>query len=330
MFKLRFAVLALALAVAMTASAWAQNQYIGYVYPAGGQQGATFPIRLGGQALVNPAQVVVSGEGVSVRLVEHYRVLGNQELGLLQQQLAELRKPETTLDDIMAAKMAWHEFPAPIGPPSDAGAEEGILCSVCGRLNPLDATVCTDCNAKLEKPAEAPKPAATDAKEDAAKSEKEIGKQNLIERLQRRFAEDERTPAVASQSELIFAEVTIDPDAKPGRREIRVVTKRGISNALPFYVGQVPEVARKPMKTMQLPVLGREHLAQRKRPPEEVVLRIPVPCTMNGQIAAGEVNRYRFSATADLGQSPRLDPLRPRRRARLVPGRAEAARCQGQ
>lgn len=298
MFKLRFAVLALALAVAMTASAWAQNQYIGYVYPAGGQQGATFPIRLGGQALVNPAQVVVSGEGVSVRLVEHYRVLGNQELGLLQQQLAALRKPETTLDDIMAAKMAWHEFPAPIGPPSDAGAEEGILCSVCGRLNPLDATVCTDCNAKLEKPAAAPKPAATDAKEDAAKSEKEIGKQNLIERLQRRFAEDERTPAVASQSELIFAEVTIDPDAKPGRREIRVVTKRGISNALPFYVGQVPEVARKPMKTMQLPVLGREHLAQRKRPPEEVVLRIPVPCTMNGQIAAGEVNRYRFSATA--------------------------------
>ncbi len=124
-----------------------------------------------------------------------------------------------------------------------------------------------------------------------------MAKQKLIERIQRRFAEDERTPAVRSQTELVFAEVTVAPDAKPGRREIRVITKRGISNPLPFYVGQVPEVARKPMKTMQLPVLGKEYLAQRKRPPEEEELRITVPCTMNGQIAAGEVNRYRFQAS---------------------------------
>jgi hypothetical protein len=62
-------------------------------------------------------------------------------------------------------------------------------------------------------------------------------------------------------------------------------------------VGQVPEIARKPMKTCQLPVLGKEHLAQRKRPPEEVELRVKVPCTMNGQIAPGEMNRYRFRAS---------------------------------
>ena len=296
MKNLRFAILGLAASVALLSSAWAQNQHIGFVYPAGGQQDTTFPIRLGGQALQHPAQVVVSGEGVSVRLVDYYRVMGNQELGLLQQQLSALRKQETTVDDVMASKMAWWEFPAPIGPPSAAEEEEGILCSACGRVNPPDATVCLDCSVKLEKPAAAPKPAATEAKEEQPKSEQEIGKQNLIDRIQRVFAEDERTPAVRSQAELVFAEVTIEPDAKPGRREIRVVTTRGISNALPFYVGQVPEVARKPMKTMQFPVLGREHLAQRKRPPEEVVLRIPVPCTMNGQLAAGEVNRYRFSA----------------------------------
>jgi hypothetical protein len=29
----------------------------------------------------------------------------------------------------------------------------------------------------------------------------------------------------------------VSPDAKPGRREIRVITKRGVSNPLPFYVG---------------------------------------------------------------------------------------------
>ncbi len=111
------------------------------------------------------------------------------------------------------------------------------------------------------------------------------------------FADDERNPAVRSQTELVFAEVTVTPEAKPGRREIRVITKRGVSNPLPFYVGQVPEIARKPMKTCQLPVLGKEQLAQRIRSTEDEELRVTVPCTMNGQVAAGEMNRYRFQAS---------------------------------
>lgn len=294
MNKLRFAILGLAILVAAASSAWAQSQFIGYVYPAGGQQGNTFPIRLGGQGLALISDVVVSGEGVSVRLVDYYRVLDNQELSFLSQQLRELQKKETTLSDEMAAKMAWFEFPAPIGPNTGSDAVASLICTVCGTANAADATVCTKCNAKLEKP---PAPTVKEPAGEAPKSEKEVGKQKLIELIQRRFAEDERTPAVRSQTELVFAEVTIAPDAKPGRREIRVVTKRGISNALPFYVGQVPEVARKPMKTMQLPILGKEYLAQRKRPLSEVEVRVEVPCTMNGQIAAGEMNRYRFPAS---------------------------------
>ena len=296
MNKLRFAIFGLAILVAAASSAWAQSQYIGYVYPAGGQQGSTFPIRLGGQGLANISGVMVSGEGVSVRLVDYYRVLDNQEMSFLNQQLRELQKKETTLSDEMAAKMAWFEFPAPIGPNTGSDAVPSLICAVCGTANAADATVCTKCNAKLEKPPE-PAPAAKEPASEAPKSEKEVGKQNLIDLIQKRFAEDERTPAVRSQTELVFAEVTFASDAKPGRREIRVITKRGISNALPFYVGQVPEVARKPMKTMQLSILGKEQLAQRKRPLEEVEVRVAVPCTMNGQIAAGEMNRYRFPAS---------------------------------
>jgi ribosomal protein L40E len=296
MNKLRFAILGLIILVAAASSANAQSQYIGFVYPAGGQQGTTFPIRLGGQGLIDPSDVVVSGEGVSVRLVDFFRVLNNQELALVGQQLRELQKKDTTIDDALAAKMNWYEFPAPIGPVTGGEAPAFLICPVCGSSNPLDATVCSKCNAKLEKSkAIKPRPKAT--KNDAPKSEKEAAKQKLIDRLQMRFAEDERNPAVRSQTELVFAEVTVSPDAKPGRREIRVVTKRGVSNPLPFYVGQVPEVACKPMKTCQLPVLGKEYLAQRKRPPEEEEMRITVPCTMNGQIAPGEVNRYRFQAS---------------------------------
>ena len=291
----RLLILSLASLWAAASSASAQSQYIGYVYPAGGQQGTIFPIRLGGQGLIQASDLVVSGEGVSVRLVEYCRVLDNQEMSFLNQQLTELRKKETTLSDEMAAKMASFEFPAPIGPVTGPETFRSLICPICGTANSPDATLCIKCNTKLEKPKE-PTPGEKEAKSNAPKSEKDAAKERLIERIQKRFAEDERTPAVRSQNELVFAEVTVAPDAKPGRREIRVITKRGVSNPLPFYVGQVPEVARKPMKTCQLPVLGREYLAQRKRPPDEVEMRVAVPCTMNGQIAPGEVNRYRFQA----------------------------------
>ncbi len=292
----RFSILGLAILAAVASSAPAQNQYIGFVYPAGGQQGTTFQIRLGGQGLLYTSDLVVTGEGISVRLVDYFRILDNQEQGLVRQQLNLLKKKETVIDDALAAKMRWFELPASIGPNTGPDAATSLICHVCGDPNPLDATVCSKCNANLRKPAE-PKAGETPPAEEAPLTEQELAKQRLVDRLDRMFAEDERNPAVRSQTELVFAEITIAPDAKPGRHEIRVITKRGISNPLPFYVDQVPEVARKPMKTMQFPVLGREHLAQRNRPAEEEELRVTIPCTMNGQLAAGEVNRYRFHAS---------------------------------
>ncbi len=68
-----------------------------------------------------------------------------------------------------------------------------------------------------------------------------------------------------------------------------------------FHVGQLPEVSRKPMLTSSYQVLGKEELALRKRPADEVEDRITLPCTLNGQIASGEVNRYRFTAARASG-----------------------------
>ncbi len=287
----RLPILGWAVLAAAASTLCAQNQYIGYVYPAGGQRGTTFPIRLGGQGLVHPSDVIVTGEGVSVRLVDYYRVMNNQELRLLRDQLKELKKKGTTVSDAMAYRMSWYELPARVKPPE----VHGLVCPACGRLNPPSATVCAACHAKLDTPKKS-KPAGKTAKEGTPQTGKEAAKQKLIERIQRIFAEDERNPAVRSQRELVFAEVTLDADAQPGRREIRVVTQRGVSNAIPFYVGQVPEVARKPMKTVPKPVLGKEHQALRNRPSDEELVRVTLPCTMNGQIAPGEVNRYRFTA----------------------------------
>jgi len=225
---LKVSILGLAWLAAITSSACAQwTPYIGYVYPAGGQQGTTVRVQLGGQRIDGTSGAIVTGEGITAKLVHYYRKLSNQEMQLMREQLLILRK--------MVAKNEK------AGKPND----------------------------KIQK---------------------------YIERLEYRIGGYVNRPACQALSSIAVVEVTIDPGAKPGAREISLISERGVTNSMPFYIGQVPEVSRKPMKTCFAPVLGNEAFGLRKRPPEEANQEITIPCTMNGQIAPGEVNWYKFEA----------------------------------
>ena len=226
--------------------------YIGFVYPAGGQRGTTFPITLGGQSLEGVNRVLVSGSGVHARVIEYNKQMNPQEMQLLQEQLRELK--------IMPAQ-----------------------------------------------------------KRDAAKT-------NLISRLDKFIDEYVQQPQCSSIANLVVAEVTVAKDAPPGEREIRLATPRGLSNPMVFYVGQLPEVSAAPLPTSPKQILGKEaqSLRKSKRAKEkdkgammgmeamqmsmsmggpgaqsdvdddEVCVRLP--CTLNGQIASGSVDRFRFPA----------------------------------
>lgn len=261
MSRVRFAVLALIGLLAMTPTAQAQRRfagrpYIGYVYPAGGQQGTTFQVKLGGQGLDGISTVLVSGTGVHVKVVDYLRKLGPQDMSLLTEQIRTLRR----------------------------GSRSRSLASSVAPSSTSDTTVMDS----MMDTATGPAGSLAAGKGDATAQ--------MIARIQKRITEYVNRPACASIASLVYAEVTITSDAQPGEREITVVTSRGVSNPLVFYVGQLPEHSRKPMLTSHFQVLGKEQLAQRKRPDEEVENRVTVPCTVNGQIASGEVNRYRFNA----------------------------------
>lgn len=220
--------------VAGVATAQAQRRpHIGYAYPAGGQLGTTFQVKLGGQDLDDVTSVRVTGGGVTVRGVEVLRRLNNQEIQLLNEQLRILKRSTSA-----AARPA-----APVA------------------LTPED-------EARL-----------------------------LVGKIERRVREWVQTPACASIASIVNLEVTVAPEAALGPRELRLVSPRGVSNALTFIVGQYPEHSRRPMLTATIQILGKEANALRKRPVDEVEDRIALPCTLNGQIASGEVNRYRFEAT---------------------------------
>jgi hypothetical protein len=72
---------------------------VAYAYPAGGQQGTTCRIMLGGQFLRDDATVLVSGAGVTAKVVEYVRPISNNQAGEMRDRLKELAKgpktPET-------------------------------------------------------------------------------------------------------------------------------------------------------------------------------------------------------------------------------------------
>jgi len=81
--------------------------YIGYVYPAGGRQGTTIEVRLGGQGLAGLQGVLVTGAGVTAKISDYYRRLDMEELDLLNEQVYALRfqtMSDTARMDLMRAE----------------------------------------------------------------------------------------------------------------------------------------------------------------------------------------------------------------------------------
>ncbi len=84
--------------MACAAAAWGapggQDPYIGYVYPAGGQQGTKFEVTLRGQRLKGASDVYISGQGVRASVLDYEGVggpLSAPQEEELRRQLQEIR-----------------------------------------------------------------------------------------------------------------------------------------------------------------------------------------------------------------------------------------------
>ena len=89
---------AMAAAIALVAASQAQPQlfmgspHIGYAYPAGGRQGTTFEVALGGQNLGGATDVLFSGEGVKAAIVGYEHPMTQKEFRDLLDQAQQLAK----------------------------------------------------------------------------------------------------------------------------------------------------------------------------------------------------------------------------------------------
>ena len=69
--------------------------HAGYVYPAGGRQGATFEVTVGGQNLNNANNAYLSGDGVRVTVLEYKRPMTGAQANMLREQMQALNKKRT-------------------------------------------------------------------------------------------------------------------------------------------------------------------------------------------------------------------------------------------
>ena len=193
---------------------------LGFVYPAGGQQGTTFTVSVGGQNLNDTSAAILSGSGAQIRVVGFERPLTQRELNDLREELQRLQEKRAA-----ARNDAKQPFTA---------ADEKRTAEI---------------------------------------------RQLMASRGNR------QVPAAIAQT--VMLEITLDPNASIGERELRLRTAGGLSNPLAFWIGQQPEATA--------PVV----IATASRPARvspKSAREVTLPATINGQILPGEVDRHRFAA----------------------------------
>ncbi|MBT3294654.1 MAG: hypothetical protein HN919_15800 [Verrucomicrobia bacterium] len=209
-----------------TGSLCTAEPHIGYVYPAGGQQGSTVELLVGGQFLEDASGVVYTGKGLRGSIVGYFKELTRQEINRLR-----------------------------------------------NRREKLEQTVQKE---------EGEKRATTEA--ELAEILAEFTRQGYDESGKKRLKGVKRDPRKQPNAQLreqVTLRCRIDATAAPGLRELRLQTPKGLSNAIMFHVGRVPEI--------------RESEPNDREPVEDQHLALPA--VVNGQVLPGDIDRFRIAAT---------------------------------
>lgn len=213
MSTLRRALVAGLLACGMQASGQQRREpHIGYIYPAGGRQGSSLRVTIGGQNLRGVSDVYISGAGVQAWFIEQFPPLRN--LSSEQRDLLA-----STMQDLIAKR--WDEL------------------EQAGRVGPLPPRL-----QNLVRPAQ--------PQSQPASGKVELPHTPLLYDLEHKSLRQllhirhmltalRRGQPNAQIAGSVLIEVNIGPEAPLGERELRLGGKSGLSNPMIFEVGALPE-----------------------------------------------------------------------------------------
>ncbi|MEN6308736.1 MAG: hypothetical protein ABFD91_13395 [Anaerohalosphaeraceae bacterium] len=206
--------IALAVLVIGVGCVWAETApkvpNIGYLYPAGTQQGTTIQITVGGRNLRGVKEVYVSGEGVKASVVTYQgrlKSLNQQQRDELNSRLRQLRQRYSSSGQQRRVAPPAPKNTAPNDPNAVAVPAVPVKLPDHPMLRNLDK-LCAE------------------------------GLQKVVETFIRPNL-NQISPQIA---ETVVIEITADADAASGDREIRLGTSNGLTNPMRFEIGTLPEI----------------------------------------------------------------------------------------
>ena len=192
-------------------AAWGQSNtrepHIGYLYPAGGQQGTVIQITAGGQYLNGAQDVYISGEGVHGSVIKYIRPLRNiqrEQRQLIQNRLKEVR-------DMRLAELPGSR---------NRSSKEKSAKKVADKSQQVEK----EKDAKAEEVKMPDHPLLYDMED---KSLRELAHISSVLFFPRNKLQMNRQLA-----EMVLIEIKIDPDAQPGNRELQLATRTGLTNPM--------------------------------------------------------------------------------------------------
>lgn len=118
-------------ACAVCASAQPGGAHIGYVFPAGGKQGTTFEVTVGGQFLDGVNRVHISGKGATATITEYIKPITQGQAVLLRDQLMQLLEKKRLAN----GGKPGPETPKPFVRPTWRDADEKSLNEIRKKLS---------------------------------------------------------------------------------------------------------------------------------------------------------------------------------------------------
>jgi hypothetical protein len=270
-----------------------RSPQIGYLYPAGGQQGKVILISAGGQHLAQSKEVFISGHGVTGKIVKYirptYNINREQRKDLLEK-LGKVCDKKLAMMSTKERKLVLAKMKLLKQRKSGKNSKRRSKAKV--KQSKVEKTITSKNGDKKKLIIGKVDPKKKFGGRGSADHPLLIGLEdkNLRELLHITnimFADRRKKQRNRQLGEIVVIELTIAKDAVPGKRELRILTKMGLSNPIVFEVGTLPEISElEPNSASQEALLPK--------PLKMAVLQAPI--LINGQIMPGDIDEFNFRA----------------------------------
>jgi hypothetical protein len=298
-----------------------REPHIGYIYPAGGERGSKFYVIIGGQFLRKASDVAVTGRGVKAKVIKYCRPKRNLDReerefclnaidNVRKKRIAEL--PDEDRKKVKLPKRGYNlkkkdkkkETVAKDKPSETPMAKmaEMTVAEIFGDAKEKSSETSTAKMAEMTSEKMIPKADEIVKKKYVQKLPdhplmhgfENYSLRELTHLEKCFFTHTWKIQYNRQLAEMCLLEITVEPNAPIGNRELRVKTPIGYTNPVVFQIGALREIKEtEPNDREAFQELSGMMKWGTKLSTDKA---LDLPFVLNGQIMPGDVDRFRFKA----------------------------------